>query len=100
MARRFCLILSHWHKLFEGFQQSPQQIYSLLEEAIDKWKIPDVKISQISSPEVGALSARKEYPQVERKDHIIDICATPLAQVFLPGAWDTRRRYIGCRIQC
>lgn len=84
---KVALLLSHWHKLFEGFQESPQRIYSLLEEAIDKREIPDVKISRISYPEAGVLSARREYLRVRRKDHIFDVCAAPFGTGFFVSWW-------------
>ena len=87
MAKQVSEILSHWHKLFEGFQESPQQIYSQLEQAIDKREIPDVKISRISYPEAGALSARREYLRIRRKEHIFDICAAPFGTGFFISWW-------------
>jgi len=95
MDRKVVAVLSHWHKLFEGFQESPQRIYSLLEEAIDKREIPDVKISRISYPEAGALSARREYLRVQRMDHIFDICAAPFGTGFFVSWWlGTPRRLL------
>jgi len=87
MARKVTAVLSHWHKLFEGMQASPQQIYSQMEEAINKREIPDVKISRISYPEAGALSARREYLRVQRMDYIFDICAAPFGTGFFVSWW-------------
>ena len=86
-GRRVSSILSHWHKLFEGFQESPQRVYGLLEEAIDKRNIPDVNVSRISYPEAGALSARREYLRVRRREHIFDICAAPFGTGFFVSWW-------------
>lgn len=86
-GKKVSSILSHWHKLFGGFQESPQRIYGLLEEAIDKRKIPDVKVSRISYPEAGALSARREYLRVRRREHIFDICAAPFGTGFFVSWW-------------
>jgi len=80
-------ILSHWHKLFEGMQESTQQIYSQIEQAIDKRKIPDVTVSRISYPEAGALSARREYLRVQRREHIFDICAALFGTGFFVSWW-------------
>jgi len=82
MAKQVSQILSHWHKLFEDFQESPQRIYSLLEEAIDRRKLPDVKISRVNYSESGIFSARREYLRARRKNHIFDICAAPFGTVF------------------
>jgi hypothetical protein len=80
-------LISHWHKLFENFQESPQRIYSLIEEAIDKRKIPDVKVSRISYAEAGALSASREYLRVQRSEHTFDICAAPFGTGFFTSWW-------------
>jgi hypothetical protein len=87
MAREASVILSHWHKLFEGFQESPVRIYSLLDEAIDKRKIPGVKISWITFPEGGPFSARRLYCRVRRREHIFDICAAPFGTSFFVSWW-------------
>jgi len=91
--RKITAVLSHWHKLFEGFQASPQQIYSQIEQAIDKREMPDVKISRISYPEAGALSARREYLRVQRLEYIFDICAAPFGTGFFFSWWlgETRK---------
>lgn len=86
-GKKVSSILSHWHKLFEGFQESPQRIYDLLEEAIDKRKIPDIKVSRIVYPEGGALSAKREYLRVRRKEHIFDICVAPFGTGFFISWW-------------
>jgi len=93
IARRVVAVLSHWHRLFEGFQDSPQRIYNLLEEAINKREIPDVNISRISYPEAGALSASREYFRVQRREHIFDICAAPFGTGFFISWWlgETRK---------
>ena len=80
-------LISHWHKLFESFQESPQRIYSLIEEAIDKRKIPDVKVSRISYAEAGVLSASREYLRVQRSEYTFDICAAPFGTGFFTSWW-------------
>lgn len=93
MARKVVAVLSHWHKLFEGMQASSQQIYSQMEQAIKRREIPDVKISRISYPEAGALSARREYLRVQRLEYIFDICAAPFGTGFFFSWWlgETRK---------
>jgi len=93
IARRVVAVLSHWHRLFEGFQESPQRIYGLLEEAINKREIPDVNISRISYPEAGALSAGREYFRVQRREHIFDVCVAPFGTGFFISWWlgETRK---------
>jgi hypothetical protein len=86
-GKKVSLILSHWHKLFEEHQESTQRIYGLIEKAIGKQKIPDVTISKVSYPEAGALSAKREYLRVQRKDHIFDICAAPFGDAFFVSWW-------------
>ena len=87
MARKASLFLSHWHKLFEDFQESPQRIYSLLEEAINKRKMEDVKISRVNYREGGLFSAKRQYFRVRRKEHVFDICAAPFGTGFFVSWW-------------
>jgi len=87
MAKDVTVVLSHWHKLFEGFQDSPQRIYSLLDGAIVKRKIPNVKTSRIKYSETGMFSAKREYLRVRRKEHIFDICAAPFGTGFFVSWW-------------
>jgi hypothetical protein len=87
MARQASLIISHWHKLFEGFQESPQQIYGLLDKAIEQRKLPNIKTSRITYRETGVLSAKREYLRVRRKEHIFDICAAPFGTGFFVSWW-------------
>jgi len=87
MARQASLILSHWHQLFEGFQESPKRIYSLIDEAIDRRKLPNIKSSRITYRETGILSAKRDYLRVRRKEHIFDICAAPFGTGFFVSWW-------------
>ncbi|RKY25060.1 MAG: hypothetical protein DRP62_02215 [Planctomycetota bacterium] len=93
MNKKVTAVLSHWHKLFEGMQASPQRIYSQIEQAIERREIPDVKISRISYPEAGALSAKRDYLRVQRLEYIFDICAAPFGTGFFFSWWlgETRK---------
>jgi len=87
MARRAAEILSHWHKTFEGFQDSPQKIYGMMEEAVKRRQIPDAKISRVTYRERGIFSAKREYLRVKRENHIFDICAAPYGIGFFFSWW-------------
>jgi hypothetical protein len=76
-------ILSHWYHLTEGLQISSKAFYTAIEQAIDRRKLPDVRISRVDHSEGGVFSAKREYLRVRRKEHIFDICAGP----FGPGAF-------------
>lgn len=79
--------LSHWHKLFESFQESPQRVFTLIEESLNKRNIPDIKVSRIEYPEAGALSAKRLYLRVQRREHIFDVCAAPFGTAFFVSWW-------------
>lgn len=87
MARTVSVVLSHWYHLFEGFQQSPQQFYSALEEAIKRRQIPNVDLSRIDYREGGIFSAKREYLRVRRREHLFDVCAAPFANGFFVSWW-------------
>jgi hypothetical protein len=80
-------IISHWHNLYEGLPESPQRIYSLLEEAIKKRQLPGIDIFRITLHEKGILSAKREYLRVLCKKHAFDICAAPYGTGFFISWW-------------
>lgn len=87
MAKKVSLILSHWYHSIEGLQESPQQFYSSLEQAINQRQIPNIKLSRVDYREGGVLSAKREYLRVCRKEHIFDICAAPFGNGFFVSWW-------------
>lgn len=80
-------VISHWHHLMEGLQESPQQFYSSLDSAIKIREIPNSKLSRVDYKEGGLLSAKREYFRVIRREHVFDICAAPFGNSFFVSWW-------------
>jgi len=87
MAKKDTLVFSHWYHLIENFQQSSQEFYSSLEQAIKKRNLPDVRISRIDFKEGNIFSAQREYLRVKRKELVFDICAAPFGNGFFISWW-------------
>ena len=87
MARKDAIILSHWYNLIEGLQDSPQRFYASLKEAVKKRQIPGINLSHVNYREGGILSAKREYFQVRRKEHIFDVCAAHFGNGFFVSWW-------------
>ncbi len=87
-------IISHWHYLLEGYQQSSQEFYQLLNQAITFRQIPKIKLHKTSYNEGGLLSTQREYLRVSRKELVFDICAAPFANSFFISWWLTEKT--GC----
>lgn len=87
MARKVAFVLSHWYHLIEEFQQSSQEFYASVEEAVKRRKVPNLRLSRVIHKEGGVLSAKREYLRVERKEYIFDICAAPFANGFFISWW-------------
>jgi hypothetical protein len=79
--------VSHWSKLIEGLQESPQAFYASVVEAVNKRQIPGAKTSHVEWPEGGAGSAKRLYLRVERGDDLIDICGAPFGNAFFVSSW-------------
>jgi hypothetical protein len=82
MAKNISILLSHWYTLIEGLQESPQEFYGSLEQAISKRQLTNITTSRIDYKESGVLSANREYFRVDRNEHIFDICAAPFGTGF------------------
>ncbi|MBI1805095.1 MAG: hypothetical protein HY033_10225 [Ignavibacteriae bacterium] len=84
---RIPIILSHWHHLTENLTESTQEFYGQLELAIGARNLDVVNWSRVEFHEGGALSAKRQYLRVIRREHIFDICAAPYGNGFFISWW-------------
>jgi hypothetical protein len=75
-------LLSHWAQHFDGLDQSTQQFYSQIQQAVQRRKMPDVKFSKVDMKEGGVFSSSREYFRVQRGDLRYDICGAPFGSGF------------------
>jgi hypothetical protein len=80
-------VISHWSKLLEGFQYSPQEFYEQLQKAIEQREMPKASVSRVSHPEGGMGSGYREYFRLERAEHTVDVCAAPFGSGFFVSEW-------------
>lgn len=80
-------ILSHWDHIVPGLQQSSKEFYDTVDEFLKEHHLQDAKIERVSIAEGGMLSAKREYLQVHRKDHVFHICAAPFGNGFFVSWW-------------
>jgi hypothetical protein len=85
-------ILSHWDHMFPGMQQSSKEFYDSIDTFLKEHHLEDAKIERVNIAEGGLLSARREYLQVRRKEHIFYICAAPFGNGFFVSWWLGERR--------
>ena len=82
-------VISHWHRLIEGFQTSPLDFYAAVEAAIQRRQIPDRQSVRIDFKEGGLLTAKRVYLRIMRDKHSFDICAAPFGTGFFFCWWLT-----------
>ncbi len=80
-------VKSHWSKLVEGLQASPQEFYASVEEAVRSRQIPGAEISRVDWHEGGILTAKREYLRVMRGRAMFDICGAPFGNGFFFSWW-------------
>jgi hypothetical protein len=80
-------VVSHWAKLLEGVQESPQAFYASVTDALQKREIPGAQITTVEWPEGGLGSAKRLYLRVERGADVIDICGAPFGNAFFASSW-------------
>lgn len=68
-------------------EQSSAEFYAGIESAIASEKLPDVKCERVNISEGGILSAKREYLQVRRKEHVFLICSAPYGNGFFISWW-------------
>jgi hypothetical protein len=87
MAEEVEEILSHWYHQIDGMQGSSKAFYMAVEQAVERRKIPDIRVSRVDHREGGILSAKREYLRVRRKELIFDICSAPFGTGFFVSWW-------------
>lgn len=80
-------ILSHWNHMVPGMQQSSTEFYGAVDQALTAQGISDTKSERVNIAEGGILSAKREYLQVRRKEHVFHICAAPFGSGFFVSWW-------------
>ncbi|MEK7795672.1 MAG: hypothetical protein AAB353_14135 [Candidatus Hydrogenedentota bacterium] len=80
-------VVSHWYHLFEGTNQSTQEFYARLEQALKERAIPDATFGHIEIKEGGLLSAKRLYLRIWRKKHVFDICGATFGKGFFVSWW-------------
>lgn len=80
-------ILSHWNHMVPGMEQSSAEFYSAIERALSAHGLDDTKLERVNLAEGGLLSAKREYLQVRRKEHVFHICAAPFGNGFFVSWW-------------
>src|SRR5262245_13811910 len=80
-------VLSHWSKLLEGVQESPQAFYASVTEAVKTREIPGATTSSVEWPEGGPGSANRLYLRVTRGADVIDVCGAPFGNGFFVSTW-------------
>jgi hypothetical protein len=80
-------ILSHWNHMVPDMQQSSNEFYSVVDRLLKESHLDDAKVERVNIHEGGLLSAKREYLQVRRKEHVFHICAAPFANGFFVSWW-------------
>ena len=80
-------IISHWNHMVPGIQQSSNEFYGEVDRLVQEQHLGDTKLERVTFSEGGLLSAKREYLQVRRKDHVFHVCAAPFATGFFVSWW-------------
>lgn len=80
-------ILSHWNQMIPGLMQSAQEFYGSVEAAVMPHDLKNVKFERVSFSEGGILSAKREYLQIRRGEHVFHVCAAPFGNGFFISWW-------------
>ena len=80
-------VLSHWNQMIPGLQQSSREFYGTIEGLLGGRNLDNTKWERVELSEGGMFSAKREYLQVRRKDHIFHICAAPYGNGFFISSW-------------
>ena len=80
-------IISHWNHMAQGLALSSNEFYSEIERLLKDHSVKDMKSDRVNLSEGGLLSAKREYLQVRRGDHVFHVCAAPFGSGFFVSWW-------------
>lgn len=80
-------VLSHWNHLIPGMQQSSNEFYSAVDRILKAQQVDNTSTERVNIAEGGLLSAKREYLQIRRKEHVFHICAAPFGSGFFVSWW-------------
>ena len=80
-------VIGQWNHLFPTMQHDPEEFYSLVEEFLKEWKIPDCKTDRKNFHQGNLLSNQRLCLEVSRGDYIYHICAAPFGNGFFFSWW-------------
>lgn len=80
-------ILSHWNQMIPGLKQSTQEFYGAVETYLAPHDLKNVKLERVNLSEGGMLSAKREYLQIRRGEHVFHVCAAPFGNGFFISSW-------------
>lgn len=80
-------IISNWHHRVEGLSIPPDTFYATIEQHLADHNAEKVKVDRVHFAEGGILSAKREYLQVRRGEHVFHVCAAPFGNGFFVSWW-------------
>lgn len=81
-------VLSHWNVLIEDLSLPPTEFYDCVRTAIERRKIPDIRVHNIELREARWLSSKRLYLKVfGMDDFFILICGAPYGTGFFVSSW-------------
>ena len=75
-------VLDHWISFADGFNQPPQEFYTLVTQELDARKIPTMEMSDVEYAEGGLLSDKRLYLRMIRERLAFDLCASPFGNTY------------------
>ncbi len=87
MATTPTTVLSHWNQMIPGLQQSSKDFYGMVEGLLKGRNLDATKWERVEFSEGGLFSAKREYLEVRRKQHVFHICAAPFGNGFFISSW-------------
>lgn len=80
-------ILSNWNHRIEGLTIPASAFYGKVEAALAAHNAEKVKVERVQLAEGGILSAKREYLEVRRGEHVFHVCAAPFGNGFFVSWW-------------
>ncbi len=77
----------HWHKTVPGLLISTTDLYDLVEQKLEEWKVPGLQIKRVEVQEGWTFSERRLYLRLYHEPLVFDIFASPFGGGTFVSSW-------------
>ncbi|TCC93701.1 hypothetical protein EZ428_02720 [Pedobacter frigiditerrae] len=80
-------IVAHSSFHFEDLQLSSQKFYQSVEDTLNSFEYPNLRVTRVNLSEGTFITSSREYLCIQHKEHLFYVCAAPFGRSYFISWW-------------